>query len=498
MIKKGTRPDGRKPEEIRQIGADVGLLARTHGSGIFRRGTTHVLSITALQPPDFSQIIESAASEEIKRFIHYYSMPPYATGETGRLMTGRREIGHGALAEKALEPVIPDLEKFPYTIMVMSEVMSSNGSTSMGATCGTTLSLMDAGVPILAPVSGIAMGLIEDAPDEPMILTDIAGIEDFNGDMDFKIAGTEKGITAIQLDIKTDGLELNLIEEVLQKARIARLEILQVMLKTIDKPRDHVSEFAPKVTMLQIPVDKIGEVIGPGGRVIRQITADTGAEVDVEDDGKVIISCVDEEKVEKASEWIKALTTDPEVGQEFKGKVMRIVPFGAFVEILPGKEGLVHISRMGEGYVEKPEDVVSLGDEVTVKVYEIDDFGRVNLSLILSDSQKTANGSDTSGHSSTGNKRPFNSQPFEGYRRQGSGQGYGSRQDTDENRGRRGQSNYGPQRGFQSQRNQRDSNYPPTQSDFGQRSSRPAGDRRFNDRQSGSGERRGPGGRGRR
>ncbi len=459
MIKEGRRPDGRKTDEIRPIGADVGLLKRTHGSGIFRRGSTHVLSITALQPPDYSQIIETASTEEVKRFIHYYSMPPYATGETGRLGLGRREIGHGALAEKALRPVIPSLEEFPYTIMVMSEVMSSNGSTSMGSTCGTTLSLMDAGVPIKAPVSGIAMGLIHDGPEGPMILTDIAGIEDFNGDMDFKVAGTEQGITAIQLDIKVHGLELDLVKEVIARARTARMEIMQKMLKVIPAPRDQVSAYAPKVAMIQIPVDKIGEVIGPGGRTIRQIVSETGADVDVEDDGKVMVSSTETEKMEKAVEWVKALTTDPEVGQKYTGKVTRIVPFGAFVEILPGKDGLVHVSRMGAGYVERPEDVVKEGDTAEVEVQEIDEFDRVNLTLLSVNGKPIPSQPDSPGgsHNMTrASQGPFRGSPQDsrssqqrGFRdrrnrqdSRDSGRRGGRRSDRNSSRGRRRDERY--------------------------------------------------------
>jgi polyribonucleotide nucleotidyltransferase len=383
QIKSGTRPDGRKFDQIRSLGADVGLLKRTHGSGIFRRGSTHVLSIAALATPSFSQIIESAADEEVKRFIHYYSMPPFSTGETGKMFTSRREIGHGSLAEKALEPVIPSLDEFPYTIMVVSEVMSSNGSTSMGSTCGTTLALMDAGVPIKDPVSGIAMGLIYDGPDGPIILTDIAGIEDFNGDMDFKVAGTQNGITAIQLDIKISGLEPELVEQIITEAKTARMEIMQTMLQAINKPREQISQYAPKIKVIRISAEKIGEIIGPGGKMIRRITAETQADIDVEDDGKVTISSIDQASLDKAVKWVKDLTTDPEIGQIYTGKVMRVVDFGAFVEILPGKEGLVHVSRMSHDFINSPLDIVHEGQEVQVKVFEIDELGRVNLTMLL-------------------------------------------------------------------------------------------------------------------
>lgn len=419
MITGGSRPDGRKIDELRQIGSDVGLLKRTHGSGVFRRGSTHVLSITALGAPSLHQIIESAADEEQKRFIHHYSMPPYTVGETGRLFAGRREIGHGALVEKALEPVIPSLEEFPYTIMVVSEVMSSNGSTSMGSTCGTTLSLMDAGVPLKAPVSGIAMGLVNDAPGGPMVLTDIAGIEDFNGDMDFKVAGTEAGITAIQLDMKVHGITLDVVKETIAKARTARMKIMETMIEAIPEPRKSVSQYAPKIEVVQIPTDKIGEVIGPGGKMIRRIIAETGSEVDVDDDGKVTISAVNQDNLNKAAQWVRDLTTDPEVGKIYDGKVMRIMDFGAFVEILPGKEGLVHVTRMSHGFVNHPSDVVTEGQAVQVKVYEIDDMGRVNLTMLLDNNGGPSEDRGPQRRHTPGSGRQFGNRPQRGGRNGG-------------------------------------------------------------------------------
>ena len=381
------RVDGRKYLDIRPIEVEVGLLPRTHGSAIFQRGLTQVLSVVTLGNSRLEQWIETAEGMEEKHYIHHYNAPPYSSGETGRMGgLGRREIGHGALAERALEPVIPDGGKFPYTIHVVSEVLSQNGSSSMGSTCGSTLALMDAGVPILAPVSGIAMGLIAESADEYAILSDLRGEEDFYGNMDFKVAGTETGITAIQLDIKLNekfrGLTLKMIEEILTQARTGRLEILKKMLAVIPESRKTVSQYAPKVVTIQVPVDKIGEVIGPGGKNIKNIIATTGADVDIDDDGTVTVSAIDAEAVEKAKKWIEGMTRELMVGEEFEdAEVKRILPFGAFVEVLPGKEGLVHVSRMTAGFVSNPEEVVHLGQKVKVKVIEIDEMGRLNLAM---------------------------------------------------------------------------------------------------------------------
>ncbi|MCJ7804586.1 polyribonucleotide nucleotidyltransferase, partial [Patescibacteria group bacterium] len=333
------------------------------------------------------QLIENMEGEESKRYIHHYYMPPFSVGEVGRIGSpSRREIGHGALAEKALEAVTPSEEDFPYTIRLVSEIMSSNGSTSMASVCGSTLSLMDAGVPIKDPVSGIAMGLISQ-DKKKVILSDIIGLEDFNGDMDFKVAGTKKGITAMQMDVKAVDLTIKTIEEVLTQAKTGRFFILEKMLAVLPSSRTSVSKFAPKIEVVHVPVEKIGEVIGPGGKIIRKIIAETGAVIDVEDDGSVNISSPDEEAVKKAVDWVKNLIREVKAGETFEGTVKRIQPFGAFVEILPGKEGLVHVSRMASNFVNDPSEVVSLGQKVTVRVTEIDSQGRLNLSMILDEKE---------------------------------------------------------------------------------------------------------------
>lgn len=382
IILSGKRPDGRKHTEIRPLSAEVGVLPRTHGSAIFKRGQTQVLTVTTLGAPNMSQLIETAVGEESKRYIHHYSFPPYSTGETGKVGSpNRREIGHGALAERALEPVIPSSDKFPYTIRVVSEVMSSNGSTSMASTCGSTLSLMDAGVPLTAPVAGIAMGLVIESTKKYAILTDIMGLEDFNGDMDFKVAGTEKGITALQLDVKTLQLTSSILEEALAQAKKGRAEIMKLITSTLKAPREKVSEYAPKIKVVRIPVEKIGEVVGPGGRMIKKIVAETGALVEVEDDGSVNITGATPEIMNKAVEWVEGIVKEVQAGEIYDGIVKRIQPFGAFIEVLPGKEGMVHVSDMSDGFVQNPEDVVKLGDKVKVRVREIDNLGRINLSM---------------------------------------------------------------------------------------------------------------------
>lgn len=382
-VNKKQRPDGRKIDEIRPLSAQVGVLPRTHGSAIFQRGLTQALTVVTLGSPRLEQLIESAEGEESKRYIHHYSMPPYSVGETGRFGTpSRREIGHGALAERALEPVIPSKEKFPYTIRVVSETLSSNGSTSMASTCGSTLALMDAGVPIEKPVAGISVGMMSEG-EKYVFLTDIIGLEDFSGDMDFKVAGTDTGITAVQLDVKIPGLTDEQVAEIVERAQVARMFILEKMLSTLPQSRAGVSEYAPKIELIQIPVDKIGEVIGPGGRVIKNIITQTGAAVDVEDDGTVTVSGADDEAVQKAAEWVRGIVREVVPGEEFEGQVKRILPFGAFVEFLPGKEGMVHVSKMAKGFVKSPDEVVKIGDTVKVRVVEIDDQGRVNLSMLF-------------------------------------------------------------------------------------------------------------------
>lgn len=381
-ILAGERPDGRKPDQIRPINIRVGALPRTHGSAVFQRGKTQVLTVATLGPPSLRQWIESPEGEEIKRYIHHYYMPPYATGSTGKLgWPKRREIGHGALAERALLPVIPSEDKFPYTIRLVSEILSSNGSTSMASACGSSLALMDAGVPITDPVAGISIGLVKEG-EKYILLTDIIGLEDFNGDMDFKVAGTEKGITAIQVDIKLKGLSLEIVKEALNRAREARLKILTEMLKVISQPRARVSQYAPKIAVLHVPVETIGNLIGPGGRTIRKLIDETDCVIDVEDDGTISITGMTEKSVAEAIERIEALTRRIEVGEEFEATVKRIEPFGAFVEFLPGKEGLIHISQMGVGFVKNVADILRVGQKVKVKVREIDDLGRVNFSLI--------------------------------------------------------------------------------------------------------------------
>ncbi len=379
MIWQGKRPDGRGEDEIRPLWAKVGVLSRTHGSAVFTRGETQVLTVATLGAPSLKQLIESAEGEESKRYIHHYSMPGYATGEPGRFGSPkRREIGHGALAERALEPVIPAEEKFPYTIRVVSEVLSSNGSTSMASVCGSTLSLMDAGVPIKAPVAGISVGMVSHG-DDFKLLTDIAGIEDFNGDMDFKVAGTKKGITAVQVDIKTQGLTSAMVRGAIERARQAREKILDLMATVIPQPRAKISQLAPKITLIHIPPTMIGEVIGPGGRVIRKLSEENDCEINVEDDGTVTISGLSRQGVEKATAEIKAITHQVKPGEIFLGTVTRLQPFGAFVEFLPGKEGLIHVSDLSKGFVRDPGELLKPGQQIKVVVKEVDEMGRVNL-----------------------------------------------------------------------------------------------------------------------
>ena len=380
IIEKGIRPDNREINEIRPISCEVGILPRTHGSGLFTRGQTQVLTVATLGASSDVQIIDGIDDTESKRYMHHYNFPPFSVGDTRFLRgPGRREIGHGALAERALEPVVPSYEDFPYTIRLVSEVLSSNGSSSQASVCGSTLALLDAGVPIMAPVAGIAMGLMK-SEDNVTILTDIQGMEDFLGDMDFKVAGTEKGITAIQMDIKIAGIGREILKEALDRARIGRLFILNKMLEAIDQPRSELSPYAPRIFTMEIDPDKIRDVIGPGGKMINKIIDETGAKIDIDDDGKVTIAAVDVNMGNKAIDMINQVTKDVEVGEIYLGKVTRIVPFGAFVEILNGKEGLVHISNIAWERINKVEDVLSIGEDVLVKVTEIDNQGRINLS----------------------------------------------------------------------------------------------------------------------
>ena len=382
ILEQGIRPDGRGEQEIRPIWCEVGLLPRTHGSAVFTRGQTQALTVTTLGSLRDAQMLDGLSNEDSKRYIHHYNMPPYATGEAGRMRSpGRREIGHGALAERALEPVIPNETDFPYAIRLVSEVLSSNGSSSMASVCGSTLSLMDAGVQIKAPVAGIAMGLIkDDSSDKVSVLTDIQGLEDFLGDMDFKVAGTMNGITAIQMDIKIKGIDKPILQRALEQALAGRLHILGKMLETIERPREQLNKYAPKIVTFMINPDKIREVIGPGGKMINKIIADTGVKIDIEDDGRVAIATPDDEAAAKARRIIEGIAKDVEVGEVYDGKVVRILSnMGAFIELLPGKDGLLHISKLANERVEKVEDVLNIGDAVEVKVSEIDSQGRVNL-----------------------------------------------------------------------------------------------------------------------
>ena len=380
---EGKRVDGRQMDEIRPLDAEVGVLPRVHGSGLFSRGQTQVLSICTLNTLSAAQKLDTIYPEETKRYIHHYNFPSFSTGEArASRSTSRREIGHGSLAEKALLPVIPSVEEFPYAIRVVSEVLSSNGSTSQASICGSTLALMDAGVPIKRPVAGISCGLISDQETGAWrTFTDIQGVEDFHGEMDFKVAGTTEGVTAIQMDLKNDGLTMEIIADALERCRKARLEILnEIMIPCIAKPRDHVSEFAPKMLTMKIDVDKIREVIGKGGSMIQKIVAESGAQVDIDDDGTIHIASPDAASCDTAKKMIDDICFVPEVGKLYYGKVVRILPIGAFVELAPGKDGMIHISKLENHRVEKVEDVLNVGDMTWVKVTEIDEKGRVNLS----------------------------------------------------------------------------------------------------------------------
>ncbi len=380
ILDRGYRPDGRDPKTIRPIHCEVGLLPRTHGSGLFTRGETQVLTIATLGTVSDSQRIDGLGVEDRKRYMHHYNFPPYSTGEARRMRgPGRREIGHGALAERALLPMIPSEEEFPYTLRLVSEVLSSNGSTSQASVCASSLALMDAGVPIKAPVAGIAMGLIKEG-DRHAVLTDILGMEDHLGDMDFKVAGTAKGITALQMDLKTKGIGAEILRSALEQAREARLFVLAKMSETIKEARPELSAYAPRITLVKIDPDKIGVVIGPGGKTIRHIIAETGANIDVEEDGTVYVASADKAASEKAVGMIEALTEEPEVGKIYSGKVVNTTDFGAFVEILPGRDGLVHISQLADYHVRRVEDVVKVGDEIMVMIIGIDSDGKIKLS----------------------------------------------------------------------------------------------------------------------
>ncbi len=380
LLHERVRVDGRAPDEIRPVSCEVGLLPRVHGSGLFTRGQTQVLTAATLGTVGDVQTLDTLSAEEFKRYMHHYNFPPYSVGEVRMLRgPGRRDIGHGALAERALEPVLPPETEFPYTIRLVSEVLESNGSTSMASVCGSTLALMDAGVPIRAPVSGVAMGLVTDG-DRVVVLSDIQGIEDALGDMDFKVAGTRKGITALQMDVKVRGISLEIIREALEQARRGRLEIMEKMLEAIAEPRKSLSPWAPRIVTIQIDPEKIREVIGPGGKIINKIIAETNTKIDIEDDGRIFIASTDQEGGERAVRMIQQLTREVRPGEVYVGRVTRIMDIGAFVEILPGKEGLVRISELADHRVNRVEDVVQVGDQVLVKVTEIDRQNRINLS----------------------------------------------------------------------------------------------------------------------
>ena len=436
ILEDKSRPDGRNPEEIRQIWSEVDIFPRTHGSAMFKRGATQAVTVTTLGAPSLGQHIEDMHGEEVKTYMHFYNMPPYSWGGTGRFgFPKRREIGHGALAERALLPMIPNQEEFPYTISVVSEILSSNGSTSQASVCGSTLSLMAAGVPIKNPVAGIAMGMISDN-ENYVVLSDIQGLEDHVGDMDFKVAGTREGITAIQMDIKLTGLSMEILKEALERAYSGRIHIMDEMLKALPEARTKLSTYAPKIEQVTIPTDRIGELIGPGGKVIKNIIAVSEAEVDVDEDeergvGLVNISSPSQEAIDKAKEMIENIMYVEEVGDEFDGKVVRIENYGAFVEYLPGHDGLVHVSEMSAEYVGDPNEVVKMGDEVHVRVVEIKDGGKVSLSMLSEEEREKARSNRSSRPSFRGDRGGNRN----GGRRDNSGRGndrrprYGGRDD---------------------------------------------------------------------
>ncbi len=381
ILERGIRPDGREVTEIRKITCDVSLLPRTHGTGLFTRGETQALTVTTLGAPGDQMVVDTMETDEKKHYMHFYNFPPYSVGEVRPMRgPGRREVGHGALAEKALVPVLPSKEDFPYTILLVSEVLESNGSSSMASTCGSTLSLMDAGVPIKKPVAGIAMGVITGKDGSYKVLSDIQGLEDHYGDMDFKVAGTKDGITAMQMDVKIDGLTPSMLQNALAQAKEGRMHIMDKMLAVISEPRAEMSPYAPRIITLHINPEKIRDVIGPGGKMINQIIDETGVSIDIEDDGSVFITSADETSAQKAVEWVMNITREVKAGELFQGRITRIMNFGAFAEVLPNQEGLVHISELADERVEKVEDIVKVGDIIPVIVKEIDAQGRINLS----------------------------------------------------------------------------------------------------------------------
>ena len=382
IIEKGVRPDGRKLDEVRPLSSQVGVLPRVHGSSIFTRGVTQALNAVTLAPLSYAQLVDTMETTDgTRRYMHHYNAPGYTVGECSRMGSpGRREIGHGYLAERALLPVLPSEEEFPYAIRSVTDIMSQNGSTSMAATCSSCLALMDAGVPLKRPVSGVAMGLMMDG-DKPYVLTDLMDAEDFAGDMDFKVTGTTEGVTAMQMDMKVHGLPISVLSEAIKKAHAGRMFILKHMLSVLPGPRDHLSPYAPRIEKLMINPDKIGAVIGKGGEMINKITAETGAEINIEENGLVTVAAADSEKIEKALDWIRGLTEEPEVGKIYKGKVVTIKEFGAFVNILPGIDGMLHISQISDKRIDKVEDVLKVGQEVKVRLDAIDEKGRLSLSM---------------------------------------------------------------------------------------------------------------------
>ncbi len=412
ILKDRIRPDGRGPKDIRDIWCEINISPRAHGSGLFTRGETQVLTLATLGTPrDAKEMDNLLPTDQKKRYMHHYNFPPFCTGEVGRIFTSRREIGHGMLAERALEKMLPDEKDFPYTLRLVSEVLSSNGSSSMASTCGSTLALMDTGVPIKRPVSGVAMGMVKEG-DNYVILTDILGMEDHLGDMDFKVTGTTEGITALQMDIKIGGITTEIMSEALEQARLARLHILDIMLQTIDKPRSDIKDHAPRIETIKVPVEKIGAVIGKGGETIRNLQDETGTRIEIEDDGTIFISSTDGEGYKAARERIERLTEEVEVGRIYTGKVVRITDFGAFVEILPGTDGLVHISQLDTSHVKNVSDVVQPGDEITVMVTNIDNQGKIRLSrqaLLEGWTLEEAQAQDSGGKSSSNRGRNRNS-----------------------------------------------------------------------------------------
>ena len=382
IIEEGVRPDGRKLNEVRPLSSQVGILPRTHGSSLFTRGVTQAMNIVTLAPLSYGQLVDTMeVTDGTRRYMHHYNAPGYTVGEISRLGSpGRREVGHGYLAERALIPVLPSEEEFPYAIRSVTEIMSQNGSTSMAATCSSCLALMDAGVPLKRPVSGVAMGLMMDG-DKPYVLTDLMDAEDFAGDMDFKVTGTTEGVTALQMDMKVHGLPVEVLKQAIAQAHEGRMFILNHMLSVLEGPRDHLSPYAPQIEKLMVNPDKIGTIIGKGGETINKITSETGAEVNIEENGLVTVAASDAEKIKKAMDWIKSLVEEPEPGKIYKGKVVSIKDFGAFVNILPGIDGMLHISQISDKRIEKVTDVLTVGDEIKVRLDAIDDKGRLSLSM---------------------------------------------------------------------------------------------------------------------